>query len=133
MCGAVCVIICVPLIPLLDVVLCYVGRVMWCALPGRLLGRSQRVRVDRQLSEEVRVTSGVPHGNVLGPLLFLGNVNDICRNTECNIWLFTYDISSTISAPIPEYTSCIYHHVISLRHTVVAKHRLTALFLRPQI
>ena len=35
-------------------------------IEGFLLGRSQRVRVDGQLSEEVRVTSGVPQGNVLG-------------------------------------------------------------------
>ena len=42
-----------------------------------LFGRSQRVRVDGQLSEEVRVTSGVTQGSVLGPLLFLAYVNDI--------------------------------------------------------
>jgi hypothetical protein len=29
-----------------------------------LLGRTQRVRVGGQLSEDVRVTSGVPHGSV---------------------------------------------------------------------
>jgi hypothetical protein len=32
-----------------------------------LLGRSQRVRVDGQQSEEVRVTSGMLQGSVLGP------------------------------------------------------------------
>jgi hypothetical protein len=31
-----------------------------------LLGLSQRVRVDGQLSEEVRVTSGGPYGSVQG-------------------------------------------------------------------
>ena len=36
-----------------------------------LLGRPQRVSVGGQLSEEVRVTSGVPQGIVLVPVLFL--------------------------------------------------------------
>ena len=53
-----------------------------------LLGRSQRVRVDGQLSEEVRVTSGGSQGSVLGPLMYLAYVNDIWRNIESNIRLF---------------------------------------------
>ena len=53
-----------------------------------LLGRSHRVRVDGQMSEEVGVTSGVPQASVLGPLLFLAYVNDIWRNTESNTRLF---------------------------------------------
>ena len=56
-----------------------------------LLGRSHRVRVEGQLSEEVRVPSGVPQGSVSGPLLFLTYVNDIWRSMECNIRLFADD------------------------------------------
>ena len=56
-----------------------------------ILGRSQRVRVDGQLSEEVRVISGEPQGSVLRPLLFLAYVSDIWRNTESNIRLFADD------------------------------------------
>jgi hypothetical protein len=56
-----------------------------------LLGRTQGVRVGGQLSEEVRVTSGVPQGSVLGPLLFLAYVNDIWRNIESTIRLFADD------------------------------------------
>ena len=56
-----------------------------------LLGRSQSVRVDRQLSEEVRVMSGVPQGSVLGPLLFPVYVDDIWKKVASNIRLFADD------------------------------------------
>jgi hypothetical protein len=56
-----------------------------------LIGRTQRVTVRGELSEEVRVTSGVPHGSVLGPLLFLAYVNDIGRNIKSTIRLFADD------------------------------------------
>jgi len=56
-----------------------------------LLGRSQRVSADGQLSYEARITSGVPQAKVLFSLLFLAYVNDIWRNTEFNIRLFADD------------------------------------------
>jgi len=58
---------------------------------GVPFGRTQRVRVGGQFSEEVRVTSGVPQGSILGPLLFLAYVNDIWRNIVLTIRLFTDD------------------------------------------
>jgi len=45
-------------------------------------------RVDWQLSEDVRVTSGVPQGSVLDLLLFLAYATDIWRNSESNTLLF---------------------------------------------
>jgi len=54
-----------------------------------LLGLTPRVSVGGHLSDEV--TSGVPHGSVLGPLLFLAYANDISRNIESTIRLFADD------------------------------------------
>jgi hypothetical protein len=40
---------------------------------------------------EVTVTSGVPQGSVLGPLLFPAYVNDIWRNMVSTVRLFADD------------------------------------------
>ena len=58
---------------------------------SRVVVRIREFLVGGQLSEEVRTTSGVPQGSVLGPLLFLAYVNDIWRNIESTIRLFADD------------------------------------------
>jgi len=54
-----------------------------------LVGRTQMVIIGGQLSMEVKVTSSVSQGSVLGPLLFLVYVNDIWRNIYSSVSLTT--------------------------------------------
>ena len=56
-----------------------------------LNGRSQRVVVDGETSEEEQVTSGVPQGSVLGPILFLFYINDLPDGLSSCVRLFADD------------------------------------------
>ena len=56
-----------------------------------LIGRTQTVVLDGESSEEVKVTSGVPQGSVLGPLLFRLYINDLSENIQSQVRLFADD------------------------------------------
>ena len=56
-----------------------------------LIGRRQSVLVNGDMSDEVPVTSGVPQGSVLGPLLFLLYINDLPENIVSQVRLFADD------------------------------------------
>lgn len=56
-----------------------------------LTNRWQSVKLNDYISSTVAVSSGVPQGCVLGPLLFLIYVNDIVSNISSPIRLFTDD------------------------------------------
>ena len=53
--------------------------------------RSQRVVIDREESESVPVTSGVPQGSVLGPILFLVYINYLPEEVCSQVRLFADD------------------------------------------
>ena len=56
-----------------------------------LLGRSQCVALEGEKSSEIPVTSGVPQGSVLGPILFLLYINDLPENINTQVRLFADD------------------------------------------
>ena len=56
-----------------------------------LKGRSQSVVVEGDRSSAAPVTSGVPQGTVLGPLLFLLHINDLPGNVQSQVRLFADD------------------------------------------
>ena len=53
--------------------------------------RSQQVVIDGEESESVPVTSGVPQGSVLGPILFLVYINDLPDEVRSQVRLFADD------------------------------------------
>ena len=53
--------------------------------------RKQRVVVDGEVLVKVQVDSGVHHGAVLNPLMFLLFINDIGSDTDSSVKLFARD------------------------------------------
>lgn len=70
-----------------------------------LRDRNQKVRIGQHLSEKGNITSGVPQGSVIGPLLFLIFVNDISQNITSKIRLFADD--------------CILYREITEQHDMI--------------
>jgi len=60
-------------------------------LQSFLIGRQQQVMLDGSTSESHVVSSGVPQGTILAPLLFLCYINDLPLSINANIGLYADD------------------------------------------
>ena len=66
-----------------------------------LIGRSQRAVLEGEYSDQVPVSSSVPQGSVLGPILFFLYINDLPDNVQSQVRHFADDtaVHLTICGP----------------------------------
>ena len=56
-----------------------------------LINRTFLVNLGNAFSQPANVSSGVPQGSILGPLLFLIYINDMSQAVKCNLFLYADD------------------------------------------
>ena len=75
-------------------------------IQGFLSDRIQQVNVNGTNSEWANITSGIPQGSVLGPILFILYRNDLPKNIVLNVYMFADDtkVFKTITSPNDQHT-----------------------------
>ena len=81
-----------------------------------LQGRYQSVMIEGQVSSPLPVTSSVPQGSIIGPLLFVLYINDICDVCTSIMKLYADDAK-------------LYRNIKSRQDVLYLQNYLNALFL----
>ena len=93
-----------------------------------LASRCQRTSVGRSFSSSGRVTVGVPHGSILGPLLFFMYISDVHKSlTFVSIALFADDAALSYSS------SCIEDLQHKLRMWLAGWRKTNLLLILPSL
>ena len=71
-----------------------------------LSGRTQRVVLGNTFSDNLNVTSGVPQGSILGPLLFVLFINDISNSVDKNSNILLYADDTKLYREIRSENDC---------------------------
>ena len=71
---------------------------MFKLLSSFLSNRQQRVLLNGQFSTWTSMSAGVPQGSILGPLIFLVYINDLCDGLISSPRLFADD--SSLFSPV---------------------------------
>ena len=80
---------------------CGIGGKLFRWINEFLANRTQRVVINGEKSQEGNVTSGIPQGSVLGPILFVIYINDLPANVKSQVKMFADDTKLFTRVDVP--------------------------------